>query len=271
MTNLFITIRFFDIIDILMASFLLYFLYKNTKNTVAFNIFIGLFLLFISWVIIRALHMELMENILGQFLGVGVIALLIVFQQEIRKFLLMIGSNEQVKRFFSTDKIFGQENDNRTVTNRQIRMLVDACLNMGKTKTGALIVIGQGTMLGEIIKTGEIINARISDSLIETIFFKNSPLHDGAMVIVGNKIVSARCILPVTDRRNINPNLGLRHRAAIGITEESDAIAIIVSEERGKISFCHRGELKLDINGLKLTTLLEKLIHHNKEENDEHQ
>ncbi|MFV0521314.1 MAG: diadenylate cyclase CdaA [Mangrovibacterium sp.] len=266
MTSLFITIRFFDILDILMVSCLLYYLYKLIKGTVAFNIFIGLFLLCMFWVIIRALHMELMENILGQFLGVGVIALIIVFQQEIRRFLLLIGSNEQIQRLFSTDKLFRHEGDDKKMTTRQIRLLVDACLNMGKTKTGALIIIGQGTMLGEIVKTGETINAHISDSLIETIFFKNSPLHDGAMIIVGNKIIAARCILPVTDRRNINPNLGLRHRAAIGITEESDAIAIIVSEERGKISFCHNGKLKLDINGLKLTTLLEELIHPKHEE-----
>lgn len=270
MMNLFISIRFFDFLDIFIVACLLYFLYKLIRGTVAFNIFIGLFMLSMTWVVIRALNMELMESILGQFLGVGVIALIVVFQQEIRRFLLLIGSHEQVQRFFSTDKIFRQEGSDRIVSNRQIRMLVDACLNMAQTKTGALIVIGKGTMLGEIIKTGEILNARISDALIETVFFKNSPLHDGAMVIVGTKIAAARCILPVTDRRNINPNLGLRHRAAIGITEESDAFAIIVSEERGKISFCHKGELKLDITGLKLTTLLEQLLHpHNIEEEEE--
>ncbi|MFV0555265.1 MAG: diadenylate cyclase CdaA [Mangrovibacterium sp.] len=270
MTSLFISIRFFDLLDIFLVACLLYYMYKLIKGTVAFNIFIGLFLLAVSWVVIKSLHMELMENILGQFLGVGVIALIIVFQQEIRRFLLLLGSHERMQRFFSTDKLFKREEDDRLVTNRQIRMLVDACLNMGQTKTGALIVIGKGTMLGDIIKTGEVLNARISDSLIETVFFKNSPLHDGAMIIIGNRIAAARCILPVTKRHNINPNLGLRHRAAIGITEESDAIAIIVSEERGKISFCQGGELKLDINGLKLTTILEEVMHtNNKDEKQE--
>ncbi len=268
MTDLFIHIRFFDLLDIFMVSCLLFYIYKLIRGTVAFNIFIGLFLIAVSWIVIRALNMELMENILGQFLGVGVIALIVVFQQEIRKFLLLLGSNEQVQRLFSSEKLFRQSGDNKKITTRQIRFVVDACLNMAKTKTGALIIIGKGTMLGEIIKTGEILNARISDGLIETVFFKNSPLHDGAMIILGNKIVAARCILPVTDRLNINPNLGLRHRAAIGITEESDAIAIIVSEERGKISFCYKGELSLDITGLKLTTLLEDLLHPHPENNE---
>ncbi len=259
MMSLFISIRFFDFLDIIMVAFLLYVLYQLVKGTVALNIFIGIFLTYLFWLIIKALNMELMSSLLGQFIGVGVLALIIVFQQEIRRFFLLIGSNEQINRLFSTDKLFNRT-DEHQITLRQIRMLVDACLNMGKTKTGALIIIAKGTMLGEIIKTGEVINARISDSLLETIFFKNSPLHDGAVVINGNRIAAARCILPVTDRRNINPNLGLRHRAAIGITEQSDAIAVIVSEERGKISFCHKGQLNIDINGLKLTTLLEELL-----------
>ncbi len=259
MINLFLTIRFFDILDILIVAYLLYQLYQLIRGTVAFNIFIGILLIYIFWFVIRALNMELMSSLLGQFLGVGVIALIIVFQQEIRRFLLLIGSNEHIKKFFSTDKLLA--GDNNSVSDATIKSIVNACINMANTHTGALIIIGRGTMLGEIIKTGEEINSKISSSMIETVFFKNSPLHDGAMIIVGNKIIAARCILPVTDRRNINPNLGLRHRAAIGITEESDAIALIVSEERGKISFCYNGEIKLDLNGLKLIKLLEEYLY----------
>ncbi|MFV0289548.1 MAG: diadenylate cyclase CdaA [Mangrovibacterium sp.] len=270
MTSLFINIRFFDLLDILIVSFLLFYLYRLIKGTVAFNIFIGLFLLYFSWIVIRALNMELMETILGQFLGVGVIALIIVFQQEIRRFLLMIGSNEQISRFLRSNKFFQHNaNDNNALSNQKIQTVVNSCHNMAKTKTGALIIIAKRTMLGEIIQTGEALDAQISDSLIETIFFKNSPLHDGAMIIVGNKIAAARCILPVSDRRDIDYNLGLRHRAAIGITEESDAIAIIVSEERGKISCCYNGELNIDLNKEELMTCLEKIVQPiNKEESE---
>ncbi|RKD88422.1 diadenylate cyclase CdaA [Mangrovibacterium diazotrophicum] len=258
--NLFITIRFLDILDILLVAFLLYQLYMLIKGTVAFNIFIGLFVVYLFWLLIRALNMELLDTLMGQFLGVGVLALIVVFQQEIRRFLLLIGSNNQVNKFFAMEKLFASDKL-RTATNQQLKMLVKACENMARTKTGALIVIAQKSELREFVRTGEKINARISDALIETIFFKNTPLHDGAVIIIGNRIVAARCIMPITDKTDLDPNLGLRHRAAVGITEQTDAVAIIVSEEKGKISLARAGHIHVNISLAELTKILEQVLH----------
>jgi len=258
--NLFITIRFLDILDILLVAFLLYQLYLLIKGTVAFNIFIGLFVVYLFWLLIRALNMELLDTLMGQFLGVGVLALIVVFQQEIRRFLLLIGSNNQVNKLFGMEKLFASDKI-RSASNQQLKMLVKACENMARTKTGALIVIAQKSELREYVRTGEKINARISDALLETIFFKNTPLHDGAVVIIGNRVVAARCILPVTSKRDIDPNLGLRHRAAVGITEETDAVAIIVSEEKGKISVARAGHIHVNISLAELSKILEQVIH----------
>lgn len=257
--NLFITIRFLDILDILMVAFLLYQLYMLIRGTVAFNIFIGLFVIYLVWLLVRALNMELIDTLLGQFLGVGVLALIVVFQQEIRRFLLMIGTNEQVNKIIGVDKLFSSDK-HRTVTNQQLKMLLKACENMARTKTGALIIITQKSELKEFMRSGEKINARISDALLETIFFKNTPLHDGAVIIIGNRIVAARCVLPITEKRRIDPTFGLRHRAALGITEISDAVAIVISEERGKISFAQHGKLNKDISVVELGKLLEDVI-----------
>jgi uncharacterized protein (TIGR00159 family) len=258
--NLFITIRFLDILDILLVAYLLYQLYMLIKGTVAFNIFIGLFVVYLFWLLIRALNMELLDTLMGQFLGVGVLALIVVFQQEIRRFLLLIGSNNQVNRLLRMDKLFASDKF-RTASEEQIRMMVKSCENMARTKTGALIVIAQKSELREYVRTGEKINARISDALLETIFFKNTPLHDGAVIIIGNRIVAARCILPVSNKQDIDPNLGLRHRAAVGITEETDAVAIIVSEEKGKISIARAGHMQVNISQTELTKILEQVLH----------
>lgn len=257
--SLFITIRFLDVLDVLLVAFLLYQLYMLIKGTVAFNIFIGLFVVYLFWLLIRALNMELLDTLMGQFLGVGVLALIVVFQQEIRRFLLLIGSNNQVSKMFRMEKLFAHDKVN-TASDKQLKMMVKACENMARTKTGALIVIAQKSELSEVVRTGEKINARISDALLETIFFKNTPLHDGAVVINGNKIVAARCILPITEKRDLDPNLGLRHRAALGITEQTDAIAIIVSEEKGKISVARQGEIQVNISLAELAQLLEQTI-----------
>lgn len=258
--NLFITIRFLDILDILLVAYLLYQLYMLIKGTVAFNIFIGLFVVYLFWLLIRALNMELLDTLMGQFLGVGVLALIVVFQQEIRRFLLLIGSNNQVNKLLGMDKLFAFDKF-KTASEDQIRMMVKACESMARTKTGALIVIAQKSELREYVRTGEKLNARISDALLETIFFKNTPLHDGAVIIIGNRIVAARCILPVSNKRDIDPNLGLRHRAAVGITEETDAVAIIVSEEKGKISIARAGHVQVNISQTELTKILEQVLH----------
>ncbi len=255
---LFITIRFLDILDIFLVAILLYQLYRLIKGTVAFNIVIGLFSMYLLWLVVRALNMDLLGSILGQFIGVGVLALIVVFHPEIRKFLVFIGTNYNVNRILSIDKLFGTHKG-RNVNNEQIETLVDACVSMSKSKTGAIIVIAQMSELNEQINTGERLDAKISSSLIRTIFFKNSPLHDGAVIIKANVVAAAGCILPLT-QRDIDKSLGLRHRAAIGITESTDAISIVVSEERGSISFVKEGEIKRRVSREVLTTLLEENI-----------
>ena len=254
----FITIRFLDILDIFLVAILLYQLYRLIKGTVAFNIVIGLFSLYLLWLVVRALNMQLLGSIMGQFIGVGVLALIIVFHPEIRKFLVFIGTNYNVNRLLSIDKLFGTTKE-KTIDQDQIDNLVDACVSMAKSKTGALIVIAGNSELTDQINTGEKLNARISSSLIRTIFFKNTPLHDGAIIIKDTKIKAAGCILPLT-QKELDQALGLRHRAAVGITEITDAVVIIVSEERGSISFAKEGEIKRRISKEVLTTLLEENI-----------
>ncbi len=254
----FITIRFLDLLDILLVAFLLYQLYRLVKGTIAFNIVIGLFSIYIFWVIIRFLKMELMESIMSQFIGVGFIALIIVFHPEIRRFLVYVGTHYNLNRVFALDKILGT-NKKKTFSQEQIDILADACMSMAKSKTGALIVITIKTELNEQINTGEKLNAKISSSLIRTIFFKNSPLHDGAVIIKGNRIAAAGCILPLT-QREIDEEFGLRHRAAIGITEISDAVCIIVSEQRGAVSLAKDGEIRKDISKEELVSLLTENI-----------
>jgi uncharacterized protein (TIGR00159 family) len=257
--TLFITIRFLDVLDILLVALLLYQLYMLIKGTVAFNIFIGLFLVYLFWLLVRALNMELLGSFMGQFIGVGIVALVVVFQPEIRRFLLLIGSNPQVNRFFRLEKLFSFEKVGPS-SGRQLKMIVRACENMARDKTGALIVIAQKSELKEYVRTGEKINSRISGALLETIFFKNTPLHDGAVIINGNKISAARCILPLTHNEDLNPLLGLRHRAAVGITENTDAIAIAVSEERGQISVAEKGKLTQNVTVIELSNILENII-----------
>lgn len=254
----FITIRFLDILDIFLVAVLLYQLYRLIKGTVAFNIVIGLFSLYLVWIVVRALNMELLGSIMGQFIGVGVIALIVVFHPEIRKFLVIIGTNYNVNRVLSLDKLFGAGRI-KTINSHQIKELVDASVSMAKSKTGALIVIARNLELAEQINSGEKLNAKISSSLIRTIFFKNTPLHDGAIIIKGNKIAAAGCILPLT-QKEVDKSLGLRHRAAIGITENTDAITIIISEERGSVSFAKQGEIKQRVSKDLLISLLEENI-----------
>lgn len=257
--QLFITIRVLDVIDILLVAFLLYQMYRIIKGTVAFSIFIGFFLVYVCWLVVKAMNMELLGTLMGQFIGVGVLALIVVFQQEIRRFLLLIGTNYQLSRNFGLEKLFTSEKLKPT-SNLQIKEIVRACDNLARSKTGALIVIPHNSELKDIIHSGEKLNARISSALIETIFFKNTPLHDGAMVILGNRIAATRCILPISDRHDLDPNLGLRHRAAIGVSELTDAIAIVVSEEKGTISLALNGELMYKISTIQLATELEKVI-----------
>lgn len=255
MINLFLHVRFLDIIDILLVAIIFYEIYKLVKGTVAFNIFMGIFIIFVVWLVVKSLKMELLGSILGQLFGVGVIAIIIVFQQEVRRFLLMLGSRYRANRQFSLENLFSSKF--KLASEVSLHAIVDACRQMSEKKVGALIVLARESELREYVETGEIIDAEISTELIKSIFFKNAPLHDGAMIISLNRIKAARCILPVSQKLELSPVLGLRHRAAIGISEQTDAYVIVVSEESGRISLSSGGELKEGISTDELYKILE--------------
>lgn len=249
----FIAIRLLDVIDILLVATLLYQIYRLIRGTVAFNIVIGFFLVYVVWVVMRSLGMELLSSIIGQFIGVGVLALIIVFHPEIRRFLLYIGSHNQITRLLSLDKLF--HNGKSEGDSGIIPDLIETASFFSRSRTGAIIVIVKRSELIEQISTGEILNARVSQPLLKTIFFKNTPLHDGAVIITKNQIVAAGCILPLT-HKEVEKSMGLRHRAAIGISENTDAIVLVVSEETGNISLVEGGNIQRKLNKDQLTQLL---------------
>ena len=251
-------LRVVDIIDILLFSILLFEVYNIVKGTAAIKIFFGIITVFVLWKIVKALQMPLLSEILGQFISVGVIALIVVFQPEIRQFLLLVG-NTKLIRGHRKRILFWRHSITQAI-NLDIDKIIKACKRMSDTRTGALIVIARENELTPFIETGQLINARISDMLLETIFFKNSPLHDGAVIIAGNTIRAARCILPVSQKESIPRTYGLRHRAAVGLTEHTDAIAIIVSEETGDLAYSVEGQLIVDILPTELYDTLGKLL-----------
>lgn len=235
----FLKIGITEIIDISLVAILIYQLYKIIKGTVAINIFVGLATIYIFWKLVSAFHLQLLSEILGQFIGFGVIILAIVFQQELRKFLMMIGKGKMIKNKGLLKFNFSSTNENHLNT----RAIAEGCRSMAKTKTGAIMIITQIDNLAFFCESGIEMNAVISAPMIESIFYKNSPLHDGAVIIRNNRIISARSILPVSNSDELPTRLGMRHRAAVGITEESDSVAIIVSEETGEIAYAKDGEL----------------------------
>lgn len=256
---LFLTFRWQDAVDILLVAFLIYQLYRLVRGTAALNIFIGVAVFYVFYRVVRLLDLELFSSILGKFIDVGVIALLIVFQQELRRFFLFIGTynvlgNQRFRKAIFSWKSHEEE------TKLDIAAVVKACRNMAESGTGALIVITRGSDLKFYSNTGDPVEARVTIRMIESIFYKNSPLHDGAMIITKNTIRSARCVLPVTEDNDFPAHLGMRHRAAVGITENSDAIAIVVSEQTGEISFVVEGEMQTAITAEKLKELLEKKL-----------
>jgi diadenylate cyclase len=244
-----------DIIDIVLVAFILFQLYRLIRGTAAFSIFLGIFFIYLFWLIVKALNMELITALLGQVMGVGVIALIIVFQQELRRFLLVIGNRYIFSRRFSPARIFFAVKDEQR-SQREAEEIVRACESMSLKRTGALIVIGRKSSLDIFTEAGEILNARISAELLETIFFKNSPLHDGAVLIEGDFILAARCPLPITDQVSLAPHFGMRHRAAVGMSEHSDALIIVVSEESGFITLVETGEIKENITPNELRNIL---------------
>lgn len=244
-----------DFIDILLVAFLLYYTYKLMKVSGSIKVFTGILMLILIWLVVtQILEMKLLGSIFDTLMNVGVIALIVLFQDEIRRFLFTLGSHQRFSvlgNFFS-----GAKKD--ALKHSDIMPVVMACLSMGKQKVGALIVIEHAIPLDEVVRTGEEIDATLNQRLIENIFFKNSPLHDGAMVISKKRIKAAGCILPVSHDLEIPKDLGLRHRAAMGISQQSDSHAIIVSEETGAISVAYKGQFYLRLNAEELESLLTK-------------
>ena len=251
-----LNITFIDILDILLVGLLIFQIYKIVRNSTVVNIFLGIIALYVLWLVVDILDMELLKSILGQILGVGIIALIVIFQPEIRRFLLHIGT-KYVKNGKLTLAIFAHHSNE---TNREnLEEILLACQRMSDSFTGALIVLTQDSPLREIAETGDIIDTNINRRLIENIFFKNSPLHDGAMVIANNRILAARCTLPITEREDIPPQFGMRHRAAIGLTEQTDAIVLVVSEETGRVSMVKDGNINVMTSISELRDSLNKI------------
>lgn len=252
--------KIIDVIDIVLVAIILFQLYRLIRGTAALSIFIGIFIIYMFWLIVKALNMELIGALLGQVIGVGVIALIIVFQQEVRRFLLVIGNRYMNRRRFSFGKLFSNVEE-ETGSPKEAEEIVRAAESMASKKIGALIVLGRKSSLDIYSEGGERIDAIISAELLETIFFKNSPLHDGAVLIEDGKIFAARCPLPITDRVSLPPKYGMRHRAAIGISEHTDSLVVVVSEESGNITVAESGEVKENItpNELRQILLKEKI------------
>ena len=246
-----------DIIDIVLVAIILFQLYKLIRGTAAYSIFIAIFIIYIFWLIVKAFNMELMRALLGQIISVGVIALIIVFQQEIRRFLIVIGNRYIERSWFSIDRFFPSVNE-KPESPKKTEEIVRAAETMASRKTGGLIVIGRTSRLDVYSEAGEVMKAMISAELLETIFFKNSPLHDGAVLIEDGLILAARCPLPVTDQLNIPNHFGMRHRAAIGITESTDSLVVVISEESGFISVADTGKVLENISPAELRKLLLK-------------
>jgi len=246
-----------DILDIVIVALMLYYLYKIMKESGAINIFYGVLAFILVWVVAaEILEMKLIGTILDKVMSIGLLILVILFQDQIKRFLVELGSKKRWK--FLTGLFHHKHKDDEADLHSRVMPIVYACMSMSKSKTGALIVVQQDVPLDNYEKTGDIIDAEINTRLIENIFFKNSPLHDGAMIIDSGKIKAAGCILPVSHDANVPRSLGLRHRSALGISQATDAFAVVVSEETGNISVAHRGRLATRLS----STELEKRLSH---------
>ncbi|HYW95841.1 MAG TPA: diadenylate cyclase CdaA [Bacteroidales bacterium] len=255
MSPLFIHIRILDVLDIVLVALLMYQLYMLVRGTVAINIIIGILSIYFFWGIVKMLKMELLSTILGQVIGVGVIALIIVFQQEIRRFLIFIGTRYISRNRMRFERMLRMDFDTRPSV--KLRSVMKAVISLAGSRTGALIVIKRKSTLDIYAQAGDVLNADTSSRLILSIFNKLSPLHDGAIIIDDEKISAARVVLPVTDNPDLPPEFGLRHRAAIGITEMTDAVVVVVSEETGQISFAQNGRIYNGLSPKELMTRLE--------------
>ncbi len=259
----FLTVSFWDLLDVLIVGFLLYQVYQLLKGSLGFNIFIGLVLVYSTWRIVSILEMPLLSSILGQFVSVGMIALLVLFQPEVRRFLLFVGQGSIQKRFKFLERFFNQNQAEELISmNREktIREILRALENMARNKLGALLVISNNPNFKGLYSSGVMINGTVSTQLIVAIFGKDSPLHDGAIVIHDDRLIAASCVLPVSKRPNIPQRLGLRHRAAIGISENAAVLTIIVSEETGQIAYARSGKVVENVQLEHIHKILEKVL-----------
>ena len=243
-----------DIIDIAIVALMLLYLYRTMKKTGTLSLFFGVLCFIIVWIVASEIfNMRLTGTILDKFMSIGLIILVILFQDQIKRFLIDLGSHQRwssLRRLFRHDKELGE------AAHARIMAVVYACMSMSKSKTGALIVFQRKMPLTDYVKTGDRLDAKLNMRLIENIFFKNSPLHDGAMIIDRDKILAAGCILPVSHDMHIPKSLGLRHRAALGMSQATDAVCVIVSEETGGISIVKDGELYVKVTALDLENIL---------------
>ena len=253
----FIQITSIDIIDIVLVAVIMYQIYKLTKGTNAPSILTGILLIYLLWVAVKALHMELMTAIMNAVIGVGVIALIVVFQPEIRRFLHLLGTrgNRSGNSFFG--RLFEMEERNRSTKLEYVSPIVQACSDISEASMGALIVVRGESDLAVIAETGVPVDAKLTSMLLKNIFFRNSPLHDGAVIVHGGRVVAAKCILPSTTS-DVPLSFGMRHRAAIGLSEMSDAVIVVVSEETGAISVVRQGEVKVGLSPAELQAELLK-------------
>jgi len=252
----FINFRIVDVLDILIVAILLFELYKLTKGTAAVKIFWMLAFIYVIWKVVAYFHFTMLSDLMGELINVGVLVVIILFQPEIRKFLLYLGDG-RLMRFFS-DR-FAKQSQTSAYT-EEIEAVKSACRHMSANLTGALIIFARKTPLDEFLNTGEEIDAKPSAELLENIFFKNSPLHDGAVIIKDHRIAAARCILPVSKNHDLPQEVGLRHRSALGATEFTDAIAVVVSEQTGNISICYNNKMTRDLTSSTLRQMLEEIL-----------
>lgn len=256
----FLNVRFLDIIDVLLVAIIIYYVYNLIRGTIAVNILIGLVIIYLVYFIVKQSQMRLLTEIFGGFISVGSIALIVVFQQEIRRFLIHIGKNISLRRHRLLFSLFFSKKEEGKDNSARLKPIIDACRSFQKSRTGALMVFAKYFDEEYYQNSGEYIDAQISKRLLESIFQKHSPLHDGAVVIVDFKLKTASCILPLSDSEDLPLQFGLRHRAAIGVTEMSDAIAVVVSEETGEISYAKQGNVNMNISHEELESLLHEDI-----------
>ena len=254
----FLPVRFLDVLDILIVGYLMYQIYKLLRGSVAFNIFIGFILIYVVNWLVHLLEMNLLASILGQLVSVGVLMLLIIFQPEVRRFLLFIGDSTIRQRSNFISRLLDRNQPVGANRLQYLQAIKAAIINLSRSKRGALIVFANNINLEFFADSGVQLNAFISQQLIESVFAKDSPLHDGAMIISRDKVKAASCILPVSTNTNLPSSAGLRHRAGVGVTENTNVSAFIVSEENGQISFAHEGQLKQLLTEADLTQLLEQ-------------